>query len=216
MKVAEQYRYIFKPLVFAACAAPAAWMIWGVLVLLGKLDHGGMALGAEPARRLLHACGITALNMLLITLTVTPVRQLTGWNNLVRLRRMLGLFAFFYALAHFVVYGWLDQGLDWHAIVADIVKRPYITVGMLALLLLVPLAITSTNAMMRRLGRNWLKLHKLAYVITLLGVWHFWWQVKTDIREPLLYVGMFAVLMLWRIGRKIKAKSVPATAPGRT
>ena len=216
MKVAEQYRYIFKPLVFAACAAPAAWMIWGVLVLLGKLDHGGMALGAEPARRLLHACGITALNMLLITLTVTPVRQLTGWNNLVRLRRMLGLFAFFYALAHFVVYGWLDQGLDWHAIVADIVKRPYITVGMLALLLLVPLAITSTNAMMRRLGRNWLKLHKLAYVITLLGVWHFWWQVKKDIREPLLYVGMFAVLMLWRIGRKIKAKSVPATAPGRT
>jgi sulfoxide reductase heme-binding subunit YedZ len=202
-----------KPVVFAACAAPAALMTLGILAAVGKLSSSPMDLGADPVDRLLHACGITALNMLLITLLVTPARQVTGWNHLLRLRRMLGLFAFFYALAHFTVYAWLDQGLDLRAIGADIIKRPYITIGMLALLLLVPLAITSTNRMMRRLGRGWQKLHRLVYLITLLGVWHFWWQVKKDIREPLLYIAIFAVLMAWRL---FKAKSVPATAPGRT
>jgi methionine sulfoxide reductase heme-binding subunit len=202
-----------KPVVFAACAAPAALMTLGILAAVGKLSSSPMDLGADPVDRLLHACGITALNMLLITLLVTPARQATGWNHLLRLRRMLGLFAFFYALAHFTVYAWLDQGLDLRAIGADIIKRPYITIGMLALLLLVPLAITSTNRMMRRLGRGWQKLHRLVYLITLLGVWHFWWQVKKDIREPLLYIAIFAVLMAWRL---FKAKSVPATAPGRT
>lgn len=202
-----------KPLVFAACAAPAALMTLGILAAVGKIPSSPMDLGADPVDRLLHACGITALNMLLITLLVTPVRQVTGLSHLLRLRRMLGLFAAFYALAHFVVYAWLDQGLDLAAIGADIVKRPYITIGMLALLLLVPLAITSTNRMMRRLGRRWQKLHRLVYLITLLGVWHFWWQVKKDIREPLLYAGIFAVLMAWRA---LRARSAPATAPGRT
>jgi methionine sulfoxide reductase heme-binding subunit len=216
LKLADQYRYVYKPLAFAACAVPAVWMTWGILVALGKVSHGGMDLGADPVKRLIHACGITALNMLLITLAVTPVRQLTGWNSLVRLRRMLGLFAFFYAVAHFTVYAWLDQTLDFKAIIADIVKRPYITIGMLALLLLVPLAVTSTNAMMRRLGRRWTTLHRLVYVIAALGIWHFWWQVKKDIREPLLYVGMFALLMAWRIGWRFRAKFAPARAPGST
>jgi len=178
-----------------------------------KIDSSPMDLGADPVDRLLHACGITALNLLLITLLVTPARKLTGWNHLQRLRRMLGLFAAFYALAHFVVYAWLDQGLDLRAVGADIVKRPYITIGMLALLLLIPLAVTSTNRMMRRLGRRWQTLHRLVYLVTLLGVWHFWWQVKKDIREPLLYVAMFALLMAFRAFR---AKSAPATVPGRT
>jgi methionine sulfoxide reductase heme-binding subunit len=209
---AAQFRWIWKPLLFAACATPAVLMLLGVLVSLGKLDHGGMDLGADPVKRLIHACGITALNLLLITLAVTPLRRLTHWNDLVRLRRMLGLFAFFYVLLHFTVYAWLDQQLKLAAIGADIVKRPYITIGMLALLLLIPLAVTSTNRMMRRLGRRWTQLHKLVYVITALGLWHFWWQVKKDIREPLLYVGIFAVLMAFRI----KAKFWPATAPGRT
>jgi sulfoxide reductase heme-binding subunit YedZ len=152
------------------------------------------------------------LNLLLITLAVTPLRMLTRLNDLVRLRRMLGLFAFFYVLLHFTAYGWFGQQWDVRAIGADIVKRPYITIGMLALLLLIPLAVTSTNRMMRRLGRRWTQLHKLAYVITALGLWHFWWQVKKDIREPLLYVGIFAVLMAFRV----KAKFWPARAPGRT
>ncbi|MFO1504608.1 MAG: protein-methionine-sulfoxide reductase heme-binding subunit MsrQ [Steroidobacteraceae bacterium] len=213
MNVTGWYRWVIKPLVFVACATPAVLMTLGILAAVGKISTSPMDLGADPVNRLLHACGITTLNMLLITLLVTPARQVTGLNSLVRLRRMLGLFAFFYALAHFTVYAWLDQGLDLHAIGADIVKRPYITIGMLALLLMVPLAITSTNGMMRRLGRRWQKLHRLVYVITLLGVWHFWWQVKKDIREPLLYAGIFAVLMAWRV---LKAKFVPAIARERT
>ena len=206
MNVAQQYRYLYKPLVFAACAVPA------VLMTLATFGKGPMDLGANPVERLIHACGITALNLLLITLAVTPVREVTRLNHLLRLRRMLGLFAFLYVLLHFTVYAWLDQVLDVGAIGADIVKRPYITIGMLALLLLIPLAVTSTNAMMRRLGRRWTSLHRLIYVITGLGAWHFWWQVKSDIREPLLYVVIFAVLMLWRL----RAKFWPARAPGRT
>jgi len=212
LNLTQQYRFIYKPLVFAACALPAVLMVLGILVAVGKLDHGGMDLGADPVNRLIHACGITALNLLLVTLAVTPVRQVTGINSLVRLRRMLGLFAFFYALAHFTVYFWLSQALDFRAVGEDILKRPYITIGMLALLLLVPLAVTSTNGMMRRLGRRWTKLHRLVYVITGLGLWHFWWQVKADIREPLLYVGIFAVLMAWRL----RGKFWPATARERT
>jgi methionine sulfoxide reductase heme-binding subunit len=213
LDVARWYRWAVKPLVFAACATPAVLMTLGILVAVGKISSSPMDLGADPVDRLLHACGITALNLLLITLLVTPARRITGWNHLLRLRRMLGLFAGFYALAHFVVYAWLDQGLDLRAVGADIVKRPYITIGMLALLLLIPLAVTSTNRMMRRLGRRWQTLHRLVYLVTLLGVWHFWWQVKKDIREPLLYVGIFAVLMAFRA---IRAKSAPATVPGRT
>ncbi|MBK6674006.1 MAG: sulfoxide reductase heme-binding subunit YedZ [Proteobacteria bacterium] len=191
-------------------------MTLGILAAVGKIPSSPMDLGADPVDRLLHACGITALNMLLITLLVTPARMLTGWSHLLRLRRMLGLFAAFYALAHFVVYAWLDQGLDLAAVGADIIKRPYITIGMLALLLLVPLAITSTNRMMRRLGRRWQKLHKLVYLVVLLGVWHYWWQVKKDIREPLLYFAIFGVLMAFRAYRAFRAKSAPATAPERT
>ena len=199
MRVDSLYRYVIKPLVFAAAATPAVLMSLGLLQALQLIEHSPMSLGADPVRRLIHACGITALNLLLITLLVTPVRQISGWNHLLRLRRMFGLFAFFYALLHFGVYAWLDQELNLSAIGADIVKRPYITIGMTALLLLLPLAVTSTNAMMRRLGRRWQKLHRLVYVVTLLGVWHFYWQVKKDVREALWYVAMFAALMAWRV-----------------
>jgi methionine sulfoxide reductase heme-binding subunit len=213
LDVTALYRFGIKPAVFAACAAPAVLMTLGILAATGQITSSPMDLGADPVDRLLHACGITALNLLLVTLLVTPARMLTGWSHLLRLRRMLGLFAAFYALAHFLVYAWLDQGLDLRAVGADIIKRPYITVGMLALLLLVPLAVTSTNRMMRRLGRRWQKLHRLVYLIALLGVWHFWWQVKKDIREPLIYFAIFGVLMAFRA---FKARSAPATVPGRT
>jgi sulfoxide reductase heme-binding subunit YedZ len=215
MNRAAQFRLIYKPLLFVACAAPAAWMLWAVLAVLGKLPPGGMALGADPASRLVHACGITALRLLMLTLAVTPLRMLTHWNDLVRLRRMLGLFAFFYVLLHFTAYAVLDLELDFPHIGEDIVKRPYITIGMVALLLLIPLAVTSTNRMQRRLGRRWTKLHRLTYLIAALGVWHFWWQVKKDIREPLLYVVIFAVLMAFR-WRQLKGMFVPAKARGST
>jgi sulfoxide reductase heme-binding subunit YedZ len=211
LKTAQQYRYLYKPLLFVACATPAVWMVLGMLAALGKTTYG-MDLGADPVSRLIHACGITALRLLMITLAVTPLRMLTGWNSLVRLRRMLGLFAFFYVLLHFTAYAWLDQDLNLAAVGADIVKRPYNTIGRAALLLLIPLAVTSTNGMMRRLGRRWVRLHQLVYVIAVLGLWHFWWQVKKDISEPLLYVAIFAVLMAFRL----KAKFWPATARERT
>jgi sulfoxide reductase heme-binding subunit YedZ len=201
--------------VFLAALVPAA------LLLGGALGVGPRQLGADPVRALLHSCGITALNLLLMTLLVTPLRQLTGLPQLQRLRRMLGLFAFFYAVLHVTVYAWLDQGLDFTAIGADIVKRPYITIGALALLMLLPLAMTSTNAMMRRLRKRWQMLHTLIYPIAILGVWHFWWQVKKDIREPLLYAAMLAVLLGYRVlrgpaRRWLTSRSGSATAPERT
>lgn len=206
MNTARRYRFVYKPLVFALALAPAVYLT------LGAFGLAGVDLGADPVREILHRCGKTALQLLLLTLLVTPLREITGWRDLVRLRRMLGLFAFFYALLHFTTYAWLDQGLDLHAIGEDILKRPYITIGLAALLLLVPLAVTSTDRMMRRLGRRWTQLHRLVYLITLLGVWHFWWQVKKDIREPLAYALIFATLMAWRL----RGRFSPARARGRS
>lgn len=170
------------------------------LLPLGKLaleafGVAGMSLGANPVEALLHRCGKWGLNFLLITLAITPLRRLTGWNAAIRFRRMLGLFAFFYILLHFLVYAGLDQRFAMQYIVEDIVERPYITLGIIALVLLLPLAITSTNGMMRRLGRRWQKLHRLVYPIAILAVWHFYWQVKQDILEPLIYAGILALLL---------------------
>jgi sulfoxide reductase heme-binding subunit YedZ len=220
MKIEQRYRFIYKPLVFAACAIPF------VLMVLGAFEWLGQDLGPDPIAELIHRCGKTSLNLLLITLLVTPVRNLLGLPHLLRLRRMLGLFAFFYAVLHFTVYIVLEQELDLASLPADIVKRPYITVGFLALVLLIPLAVTSTNKMMRRLGRRWQKLHRLIYPIAALGVLHFLWQVKQDIREPLLYAGMLAVLLGYRavvayrkravVRERATSKSVSATTPERT
>jgi sulfoxide reductase heme-binding subunit YedZ len=220
LNVTQRYRYLYKPLVFAAGLAPLAWMICGALQLFGA------SLGADPVKKLEHECGKTALNFLLLTLSVTPVRTLAGLPQLLRLRRMLGLFAFFYAVVHFTVYLVLDLELNFRAVGADIVKRPYITVGFTALLLLVPLALTSTNGMMRRLGRRWQSLHRLIYVIAALAVWHFYWQVKRDVREPLLYLGVLALLLGYRLVRwrvraaaaavGVTSRSGSATAPERT
>jgi methionine sulfoxide reductase heme-binding subunit len=206
LNTAQRYRFLYKPLVFALALTPAIYLT------LGAFGLAGVELGADPVREILHRCGKTALQLLLLTLLVTPLREITGWRDLLRLRRMLGLFAFFYALLHFTTYAWLDQGLDLHAIGEDILKRPYITIGLAGLLLLVPLAVTSTNRMMRRLGRRWTQLHRLIYLVTLLGLWHFWWQVKKDIREPLFYALVFAALMAWRL----RARFAPARAPGRS
>ncbi|MEO8308934.1 MAG: protein-methionine-sulfoxide reductase heme-binding subunit MsrQ [Pseudomonadota bacterium] len=191
---------------FAACLLPL------LLFTLGAFGKGPMDLGADPVASILHGLGKTALNLLLITLAVTPLRKILHRPDLLRIRRMLGLFAFTYVLLHFTAYAWLDQSLDFRNVGSEIVKRPYILVGMTALLLLIPLAVTSTNKMMRRLGRRWQELHRLVYVITALGLWHFYWQVKKDIREPLIYIGIFAVLM----GYRLITKSWPAKAQGKT
>lgn len=159
----------------------------------------GLSLGANPVEELLHRLGKWGLNFLLITLAVTPLRRLSGWNWLIRLRRMLGVFAFFYIALHFLVYAGLDQRFGLAAILEDIAERPYITLGMTALVLLLPLALTSTNSMMRRLGRRWQQLHRLVYPIAILGVWHFYWQVKLDTLEPSIYAAILAALLGFRL-----------------
>lgn len=158
-----------------------------------------MGLGSNPVEKLLHQLGRWGLKFLLITLAVTPLRRWTGLNWLVRYRRMLGLFAFFYTALHFSTYAVLDQGLEIGLIAEDVIKRPYITLGMLALLLLIPLAVTSTRGMIRRLGKSWMKLHRLVYLIAILGVWHFYWQVKLDTLEALVYALILAVLLATRL-----------------
>ena len=182
-----------KVLVFALCLAPLA------LLGLETFGVGGLGLGANPVEELIHRLGKWGLKFLLITLAVTPLRKLTGWNWLIRFRRMLGLFAFFYVSLHFLAYAGLDQRFDWAAIVEDVVERPYITIGVLALLLLLPLAATSTKGMMRRLGSRWQRLHRLVYVIAVLAVWHFYWQVKLDTLEALIYAGILTALLAFRL-----------------
>lgn len=213
MNVEQRYRLVYKPLVFVASLVPLAWLLCGAFNLFGA------SLGADPVKKLEHEFGKTALNFLLLTLLVTPVKNLAGLPHVPRLRRMLGLFAFFYVVLHFTVYLVLDLELNFRTLFADIAKRPYITIGFAALLLLIPLAVTSTNRMMRRLGRRWQKLHRLIYVIAVLGVWHFYWQVKRDVREPLIYAAILAVLLGYRWFRaraRATSKSVSATVPERT
>jgi len=188
---------ILKVLVFLLCLVPLAKL---ALEISGV---GGMSLGANPIEELIHRLGIWGLNFLLITLGVTPLRRLTGKGWLLRFRRMFGLFAFFYVLMHFLTYAGLDQRFDLSVIFEDIAERPFITVGFTAFLLLIPLAFTSTNAMMRRLGRRWQQLHRLVYLIAILGVVHFYWQVKLDTLEALIYAAILAVLLGFRLkGRK--------------
>ncbi|MGB9130815.1 MAG: protein-methionine-sulfoxide reductase heme-binding subunit MsrQ [Thiobacillus sp.] len=168
------------------------------LVRLIVLGVGG-GLGANPIEFITRSTGTWVLVGLLVTLSVTPLRRLTGRADLVRYRRMLGLFTFFYASLHFVTYIWLDQFFDPAAIARDIVKRPFITVGFTAFVLLIPLALTSTQAMMRRLGRRWQLLHRLVYFIAVLGVIHYLWLVKKDLTDPLIYGGILVLLLAVRL-----------------
>jgi sulfoxide reductase heme-binding subunit YedZ len=177
----------------------------GVFVLslapfaLLAVDAATGGLGANPIEEATHRTGWWALAFLMLTLAVTPVRRLLGWGALVKLRRMLGLFAFFYAVLHFGVYIGLDQFFAFDYIIEDITERPYITVGFTALLLMIPLALTSTKRMIKRLGgKRWNRLHKLVYPIAALGVLHFFWLVKADTREPLIFGGVLAILLGYR------------------
>ncbi|NOT18576.1 MAG: sulfoxide reductase heme-binding subunit YedZ [Sulfuriferula sp.] len=164
-------------------------------------------LGANPIEFITRSTGTWTLVGLMLTLTVTPLRKITGWHQLLRIRRMLGLFSFFYASLHFITYIWLDQFFDFSAILHDIYKRPFITVGFVAFLLLIPLALTSSNAMIRRLGAlRWQKLHKLVYLIAILGVLHYIWLVKKDLTQPLIYATVLTLLLGWRVWNAQKVK----------
>jgi sulfoxide reductase heme-binding subunit YedZ len=181
-----------KSVLFVLCAAPLAWLA------ARAFGMAGLGLGANPIEELLHQLGLWGLRLLIVTLCVSPLAVALHQPRLMALRRMLGLFAFTYLALHFLTWLVLDQWLSLSRIVADIAKRPYITVGFAAFLMLVPLAVTSTNRWMRRLGRRWHALHRLIYPAVVLGCVHFWWQVKADWREPLLYAAVVAALLAWR------------------
>jgi len=192
-----------KAVLFLLCLVPL------VKLALELFGVAGASLGANPVEELIHRFGIWGLNFLLITLAVTPLRFLSGRSWLIRFRRMLGLFAFFYILMHFLTYAGLDQRFDLAVILEDIAERPFITIGFIAFLLLMPLAATSTKRMMKRLGRRWQKLHRLVYVIAVLGVWHFYWQVKLDTLEPVIYAAILAVLLGYRVWRRYVRSAHP-------
>ena len=204
MNTLQKVRFVGKPIVFLVCLLPTALIVTDAFGLTGQL-------GANPVEEILDRFGNWSLRMIMVALAVTPLRRITGWNWLLRFRRMLGLFAFFYVLMHFATWLVLDQGLLLSAIAEDLVERPYITVGFLALVLLTAMAVTSTNGFRRRLGRHWQTLHNSAYAVGILGVWHYWWQVRGDQLEPLLYAAILTVLLGSRLWSRLQRRraSVP-------
>jgi sulfoxide reductase heme-binding subunit YedZ len=203
----QQIRFVWKPLVFLACLLPALLVVADAFGLTGSL-------GANPVEAILDRFGNWALRFIMITLAVTPLRRLTNWNWLSRFRRMLGLFTFFYALMHFLTWLILDRELRLGDIIEDLTERPFITLGFIAVILLTALAFTSFTAIRRRMGRNWQRLHNAAYVIAILGVWHYWWQVKKDVTEPLIYALLLTALLgarlAWRWHHKRSRRSLSA------
>jgi sulfoxide reductase heme-binding subunit YedZ len=181
-----------KVVVWLLCLTPFALLVRGAFT-------GG--LGANPVEFITLETGFWTLTLLMLTLAITPARRLTGWNQLVQFRRLIGLFAFFYATLHFLTFITFDHFFDLSAIAADIVKRPYITVGFTAFLLLIPLAVTSTKGSIRRLGRRWQRLHRLIYFSAAFAVLHFYWKksAKADVQDPLIFAGILAVLLLSRV-----------------
>jgi sulfoxide reductase heme-binding subunit YedZ len=194
-----------KPIVFVLALAPALWLLFRTLT-----DR----LSVNPIEDLTLATGIWALRFLLISLAITPLRRITGWNRLIQYRRMFGLFAFFYATVHLLIYVVLDQGLAFAYIVADVLKRPYITAGMTAFTLMVPLALTSTKGWIRRLGRKWQLLHRLVYISAIAACLHFLWKVKVIIGEPVYYAAILVALLAFRIVWHLKQGTKVPRAQG--
>jgi sulfoxide reductase heme-binding subunit YedZ len=197
-----------KPFVFLACLIPLGRLGWKAL---------NAGLGANPIQVITWSTGTWTLVFLIVTLAITPVRKVTKQYWLIQFRRMFGLFAFFYVCLHFLTYIWLDQFFDLQSITKDIAKRPFITVGFTAFILLIPLALTSTQASIRRLGKRWTRIHRLIYVTAVLGVIHYIWLVKKDIRKPVIYAAILSVLLGYRIviwaWARMSTSSRPETAP---
>lgn len=204
----QKIRWLFKPALFVLALVPLA-----VLVQKG-VDNN---LGANPVETINRFTGDWVLRFLLIALAVTPLRRLSGWNVLLRFRRMAGLFAFFYVSLHFLSYAWLDQSFVLPDIVKDVAKRPYITVGFACFLMLIPLAATSTAGMIRRLGaRRWQRLHRLVYLVGIGGIVHYLWLVKSDITQPLIYGAILALLLGFRLRDRLRERPARASAVAET
>ena len=183
---------VFKPILFILLLLPFIYYLWGVWQ-----DQ----LGANPLETVIRGLGDWGLRILLLTLLVSPIRRMFNYPKILRIRRMLGLYSYFYIVLHLVSYLWFDQFFDWEEIWFDVVERPFITVGMITVVLLTPLAITSTKGMIRRLGKKWKRLHTLIYPISILAIVHFWWMVKLDVTEPAIYASLLFLLLGERILR---------------
>jgi methionine sulfoxide reductase heme-binding subunit len=214
LKIQHSKFNILKASVFLACLSPL-----GLLALDAFRDN----LGANPIEVITRSVGTWTLVFLLITLSVTPLRKLPGWNSLIKFRRMLGLFAFFYGALHFTTYVWLDQFFDLHDIVKDVAKRPFITVGFASFVLMIPLVLTSTRKMISRLGKRWQQLHRAIYLIAIGGVIHFFWLVKADTSQPLLYGAILTLLLGYRVfvvwgsgvANALRSQASPVVSDGR-
>jgi sulfoxide reductase heme-binding subunit YedZ len=206
----DRVRRFAKPAVFVLCLVPFLWL--AVRAARGEL-------GVNPIEEITLVTGRWTLRFLLVTLAVTPVRRLLSWNAIIGYRRMLGLFAFFYASLHFCTYLVLDQFFDWQTIVEDVTERPFIMAGAGALALLIPLAVTSTRGWIRRLGRNWARLHMIIYPAAILAVTHFIWKVKSDLRSPMRYAVILGVLLVfrvvWRVWSQRRVRTVRRVRPVR-
>jgi methionine sulfoxide reductase heme-binding subunit len=201
MKTRTQ-RFFVKLVVFVVALSPVIWLAYA-----GYTDN----LGANPIEAITWETGVWTLRFLAATLLITPLRRVTGWNWLIRFRRMLGLFAFFYGTLHFTTWFWLDQFFDWHSMVKDVIKRPFITVGFTAFVLMIPLALTSTTGWIRRMGgKRWNALHRLIYVSAALGVIHYYWLVKADTARPIRYGVIISVLLLARLIHTLRHRPAPA------
>ena len=193
---------VLKPVGFLLCLAPLGFLIWQIV-------YSQESLGADPYGAITDRTGDWTLRFILITLAVTPLRQFTGWNSAIRFRRMLGLFAFFYGFVHFMSYVWFTKYFNIQEIVEDVVKRPFITVGFTGFVLLIPLAITSTKKWIPRIGaKRWLRLHQAIYITGILGVIHYIWRVKSDIRNPLIYAVLLSLLLGYRLWHKFRTAPV--------
>jgi methionine sulfoxide reductase heme-binding subunit len=198
--------HVDKIILFLLGLAPLAWLGW---------DAFNGHLTANPIEFITHYTGDWTLRLVIIGLFITPLRKMLNRPNLIRYRRMIGLFAFFYGCLHFLTWIWLDKFFDPHEMWADIVKRRYITVGMAGFLMLIPLAITSTTGWIRRLGKRWQLLHRLVYFTAIAGVIHYYWLVKSDIRLPLMYAFFVTILLVWRIRFWTRSSTRPASPPLR-
>jgi sulfoxide reductase heme-binding subunit YedZ len=211
--VRQRWIIVLKVLAHAACLAPVAWLLWRLYL---SVTTDPIALGPDPTHTVTFFTGRGTLRLLVITLAITPIRKLTpklGW--LVRFRRMLGLYAFFYACLHLMTYVWLYAGFSWAAMVDDISQRRFITAGLAAWLMLLPLALTSTSWSIRKLGgKNWNRLHKLTYAAAIAGVIHYWWGVKTGVKTPLTITIVLGILLAARPLLALRKQRAELSAQG--
>ena len=192
MNTIKKIRFFWKPLVFFICLIPTILILTDALEITGHLS-------ANPIEDIQDRLGNWGLRFIVLVLTISPLKIITGKNWIILFRRMIGLFAFYYVFMHFLTWAILEQNLNVSAVIEDIIERKFITLGLISLILLFIMAVTSPNSIRRKMGEKWYQIHQSIYVVSVLGIWHYWWQVKLDAREPLIYAIIISILLLYRL-----------------